>query len=244
VDATTKRTPNVEGDLAHGRGWFEVQDEGSQIAAALTAVRPGMRVLDLCAGAGGKTLALAAAMKNQGRLVAYDSDRLRLRPIIERMKRANVTCVEPLSGRDLASLAGEVFDVVLVDAPCTGSGTWRRKPDAKWRTKPASLEKRCSEQVAVLDQAVPFVRPGGRLVYVTCSVFPCENVDQIMAFRARHAGFALLPFAGCWSGSASAGLLSDTVPVSADGRADTLLLTPSSHGTDGFFIAILERALT
>lgn len=238
----TGRHPNVEAELSHGQGWFEVQDEGSQIAAALTGVKPGNAVLDLCAGAGGKTLALAAALNNRGRLCAYDDDKLRLRPIVERLARAGATCVEPVSAGDTDALAalGSVFDCVLVDAPCSGSGTWRRKPDAKWRLKPHALEKRQQEQRAVLETAARHVRPGGRLVYVTCSLFPSENVHQVDAFLMAYSEFSLVPTAAAWA-NASPGTLTGDAPASADGRTDTLLLSPASHGTDGFFAAVLKR---
>jgi 16S rRNA (cytosine967-C5)-methyltransferase len=236
------RHPNVEAELCHGQGWFEVQDEGSQIAAALTGVKPGDTVLDLCAGAGGKTLALAAALNNRGRLCAYDDDMLRLRPIVERLNRAGATCVEPVTAGDTAALAalGDVFDCVLVDAPCSGSGTWRRKPDAKWRLKPHALEKRHQEQRAVLETAARHVRPGGRLVYVTCSLFPSENVQQVDAFLGVYPDFALVPTANAWA-NASPGTLTGEAPASADGRTDTLLLSPASHTTDGFFAAVMTR---
>jgi 16S rRNA (cytosine967-C5)-methyltransferase len=238
-----KRQPNVEADAAHGRGWFEIQDEGSQVAAALAGVAPGETVLDLCAGAGGKTLALAAAMRNQGRIHAYDDDKLRLRAIFERLTRSGATVVDVMDGGDDAALAalGDRFDCVLVDAPCSGSGTWRRKPDAKWRLKPASLAKRLNEQRAVLATAARHVRPGGRLVYVTCSLFDDENGKQVDAFRASHPEFRLRASADAWR-NASAGTLAAGPPASADAAADTLLLAPHVHGTDGFFVAVLERA--
>jgi 16S rRNA (cytosine967-C5)-methyltransferase len=239
---SSQRHPNVEAELGHGQGWFEVQDEGSQIAAALAGVKPGNQVLDICAGAGGKTLALAAAMKNKGRLAAYDDDALRLRPIVERLARAGATCVDPIEAgnREKLEALGGNFDCVLVDAPCSGSGTWRRKPDAKWRLKQASLEKRQSEQRAVLDIAARHVRPGGRLVYVTCSLFPSENISQIEAFRSVNPTFDLLPTAKAWD-NAPAGSLTGAAPASADGRTDSLLLTPATHGTDGFFVAVMVR---
>ncbi|HBF61145.1 MAG TPA: MFS transporter, partial [Methyloceanibacter sp.] len=138
------RTPNVEADAAHGKGWFEVQDEGSQVAALLSGAGPRLQVIDLCAGAGGKTLALAAAMQNTGQLYAYDTNRMRLRPIFERLRRAGVRNVQVLdAGEDagLAALEGRM-DRVVIDAPCTGSGTWRRRPDAKWRLSPEMLSAR------------------------------------------------------------------------------------------------------
>ena len=232
------RTPNVEAETAHGRGWYEVQDEGSQIAALLCGVKPGMQVADVCAGAGGKTLALAAAMQNSGQIHAYDADRHRLRPIFERITRSgagNVAVLEPGRPEQLASLAGRM-DAVLVDAPCSGSGVWRRKPDSKWRLKPAQLEQRLKQQVAVLDLAAPLVRPGGRLVYVTCSVLPEENANQVTAFLARHQDFVVVLAAVAWAAS-----MGGAVPISADGRTDTLQLTPDSHDTDGFFVAVINR---
>lgn len=234
------RSPHVEADPAHGKGWFEVQDEGSQVAAILAGTRPGLQVADICAGSGGKTLALAAAMQTKGQIYAYDSDALRLRPIFERLKRAgarNVQVLPPGAPEGLAELAGKM-DVVLVDAPCTGSGVWRRRPDAKWRVSPQNLETRRAEQEAVLDLGAPLVKPGGRLIYVTCSVLPEENGDQVAAFLARQAGFALLPYGPVWRET-----LPGEPPASADGSADSLLLTPADHGTSGFFIAVLEKRL-
>lgn len=234
-----RRAPNVEADPAHGRGWFEVQDTGSQIAAALSQAGPRMQVLDLCAGAGGKTLALGAQMQNTGQLYAYDSNKHQLRPIFERIKRAGVRNVQVLQPGDEAALRAFEgrFDVVFVDAPCTGSGVWRRRPDAKWRLKPDNLETRKVEQRAVLDLARDLVRPGGRIVYVTCSVLAEENCDQVDAFLAHNPGFALLPYADCWRTA-----LPGEPPISADGQQGGLLLTPALHETDGFFIATLERA--
>src|SRR5439155_5265832 len=135
-------------EIGHGRGWYEVQDEGSQIAALMAVPSPREQVLDICAGAGGKTLAFAAAMRNTGQLYAYDSDRLRLRPIFERLKRAGVRNAQVLPAGDaeaLGKLEGKI-DLVLIDAPCTGSGVWRRRPDAKWRLSPQMLEARLAEQ--------------------------------------------------------------------------------------------------
>jgi 16S rRNA (cytosine967-C5)-methyltransferase len=233
------RSPAVESEAAHGKGWFEVQDEGSQVAALLAGASPRQQVLDLCAGSGGKTLALAAQMQNTGQIYAYDADKRQLRPIFERMKRAGVRNVQTLTAGDEAALTalGPRFDVVLVDAPCTGSGTWRRKPDAKWRLKPSNIPERQAEQATVLDLGAGLVKPGGRLVYVTCSVLPEENSDQVVAFLARHADFALVPYAEAWRER----FAPIEPPRSADGREDTLQLTPASHGTDGFFIALLLR---
>jgi 16S rRNA (cytosine967-C5)-methyltransferase len=233
------RQPSVEAEAGHGKGWYEVQDEGSQISALMAAASPRQQVLDICAGAGGKTLAMAAAMRNTGQIYAYDDDAARLRPIFERLKRAGVRNAQVLPANDAAALAalGPRFDTVFVDAPCTGTGAWRRRPDAKWRLRPTSLEQRLTEQRAVLETAASLVKPGGRLVYVTCSVLPEENCDQISWLTANHPAFATLPWRDSWS----AGVGGGEPPVSADGRDDTLLLTPARHGTDGFFIATLTR---
>ena len=234
------RTPNVEAEVAHGRGWFEVQDEGSQVAAAMTGVKPGDQVLDLCAGAGGKTLALAARMENAGKIYAYDSDKSRLRPIFERLTRAGVTNVEVMTAGDTTPLDAMKarFDGVLVDAPCSGSGTWRRKPDAKWRLKPDVLAARIKDQQSVLAMAARLVKPGGRLVYVTCSLFAEENSDQIAHFLRTNGHFSIRPWRKVWAET----VRTPAPKASADGRDDSLLLSPAMHGTDGFFVATLTRA--
>ena len=228
------RTPNVEAEPGHGKGWYEIQDEGSQVAAALAGASPRLQVLDLCAGAGGKTLALAAAMHNTGQIYAYDSDRLQLRPIFERLKRAGVRNAQVLPASDEAGLRalGSRFDVVLVDAPCTGSGVWRRHPDSKWRVKLHNLVERQADQRAALALARKLVKPGGRLVYVTCSVLPEENSDQVAWFLDEAPEFSLRRYRECWVQS-----IGSEPPASADGREDALLLTPARHGTDGFYIA-------
>ncbi|MFM9942055.1 MAG: RsmB/NOP family class I SAM-dependent RNA methyltransferase [Hyphomicrobiaceae bacterium] len=236
--AGTERIPNLQAEAAFQAGWFEVQDEGSQVAAMLAA--PGFRsqVLDLCAGAGGKSLAMAAAMQNTGQIYAYDDDRMRLKPIFDRLKRAGARNVQTLKPRDTAALEalGPRFDMVLVDAPCTGTGVWRRRPDAKWRLRPMSLATRQKEQQEVLARAARLVKPGGRLVYVTCSLLPEENTAQVAWLMTAMPEFTIEPTAAIWPASATA-----PVPRSADGATDTLLLTPASHGTDGFFIASLKR---
>ena len=233
------RTPNLQSEAAFQAGWCEIQDEGSQIAAALTGAGPRKQVLDLCAGGGGKTLAMAAVMQNTGQIYAYDEDRTRLKPIFERVKRAGVRNVQILRAGDDAALTalGPRFDVVLVDAPCTGTGTWRRRPEAKWRLKPAALADRQKQQREVLSRAAALVKPGGRLVYVTCSVLPEENGDQIAAFSEENREFKGLPFGQVWQEC-----LPGDVPASSDGSTEHLLLTPSTHGTDGFFISVLEWA--
>jgi 16S rRNA (cytosine967-C5)-methyltransferase len=231
------RNVNVEAEPAHGLGWFEVQDEASQIAVLLSGAKPGMRVLDLCAGAGGKTLALAAAMKNEGVIIAHDRDKHRLRPIFERIGRSGATNIEVLpydEGNKLATLGP--FDLVVVDAPCTGSGTWRRKPDAKWRLQPKQFTIRVKEQVDVLERAASLVKVGGTLAYFTCSLLPEENTNQIAKFLSEHGDFKIMPYVAQWKSN-----IGTNIPTSADGSKETLLLTPHTHNTDGFFIGLMQR---
>lgn len=234
------RTPNLQAEAAFQAGWCEIQDEASQVAAALSGAGPRKQVLDLCAGSGGKTLAMAAIMQNTGQIYAYDQDRTRLKPIFERVKRAGVRNVQILRAGDRAALSnlGEKFDIVFADAPCTGTGTWRRRPDAKWRLRPQALEGRQEDQRKVLALAAHHVRPGGRLVYVTCSILPQENGAQVAEFLAGNLAFRTVPAADVWRAS-----LQGEPPPSADARETHLLLTPHLHGTDGFFVAVLERVV-
>lgn len=228
--AATDRAGSVETIPAFGKGWFEVQDLGSQLAAACAGEIKGKQVLDFCAGGGGKTLALAAAMGNTGQLYAHDSDARRMADIIPRATRAGVRNLQirsPVEADPLKGMDGRM-DVVFVDAPCTGAGTWRRHPDAKWRLSEEQLYKRMAEQDAVLDQAAPLVKPGGRLVYVTCSIFAEENEDRVAAFLGRTPGFAVRPIT--------------LEPVAEHVTPQGFLrLTPRTAATDGFFVALLER---
>ncbi len=228
---------NVEVDPAHGMGLFEVQDTASQIAAALTGVKPGDAVADICAGAGGKTLALAALMQNKGRLVAHDVDKHRLRPIFERVMRAGASCVEVVSTDQSAAMHVGSFDCVVVDAPCSGTGTWRRKPEIKWKLTRKTLDVRLTEQRNVLADGAKLVRKGGKLVYFTCSLLPEENVDQVKLFLATNKDFKLVPYGEQWART-----IGGTAPKSADGSKDTLLLTPHQHDVDGFFVAIMVKS--
>ena len=233
------RHPNVQVEPSFQKGWFEVQDEGSQAAAELAGAARGMQVLDYCAGAGGKTLALSAAMENRGQLFAYDSEKSRLAPIFDRIRRSDNRNIQVLSKvQELSGLAGQM-DLVLVDAPCTGSGTWRRRPDAKWRLTQRQLEVRIAEQSAILDAAARYVKPGGRLVYVTCSVFDAENRDQIDGFLARMTDFSAVDHQTLWDerfpGRREAALIDASRGIS---------LTPLRSGTDGFFVAAVTRRQT
>ncbi len=232
------RTPNLQAEAAFQQGWFEIQDEGSQLAALMVGAGPGMNVMDLCAGAGGKTLAIAVAMQNKGQIYAYDEDRLRLKPIFDRVHRSGLRNIQILRGGDKQALGalGAKFDRVLVDAPCTGSGTWRRRPDAKWKLKPEAVLNRIKEQRDVLKDAARLVKPGGRLIYVTCSILPEENGGQVLAFLRDNGAFSQLPYADVWRD-----VLPGEPPISADGGTGGLMLSPAKHGTDGFYISVLER---
>jgi 16S rRNA (cytosine967-C5)-methyltransferase len=234
---TDGRGAAVQAEPSFHKGWFEVQDEGSQIAALLACAKPGEQVLDLCAGAGGKTLELAAAMGNKGQIYATDADKRRLMPMYQRLSRAGVRNVQvrPPRREAIDDLEGRL-DLVLVDAPCSGCGTWRRNPDAKWRVRPNSLAERLKQQAELLSQGAAAVRPGGRLVYMTCSVLPDENDGAIEAFLRRGEAFKSIPPAQM---AAAAGLPALALHLSPLGRG--LQLTPLRTATDGFFIAMLER---
>lgn len=234
------RGPSLQTEPDFMAGGFEIQDEASQLVTLLAGAKPGDTVVDLCAGAGGKTLALAALMQNEGRLFATDLDSRRLAPLHDRLARSGATNVEIRIPRSrghepLADLAGEV-DLVLVDAPCTGSGTWRRNPDAKWRVRPGALAERVKDQAEVLARAARMVKPGGRIAYITCSVLPEENDAAVEAFIARHKGLAVLDMASVLASPAGDfGLLE---------RFSTrfgLQLSPRRTGTDGFYLACMER---
>jgi 16S rRNA (cytosine967-C5)-methyltransferase len=231
------RGPSVQSEPAFLEGLVEIQDEGSQLVAMLAGMKPGETVIDLCAGGGGKTLALAALSVGRGRIVATDADQRRLAPLHARLDRSGATNVEIRTPRGrsdepLVGLEGKA-DLVLVDAPCTGVGTWRRNPDAKWRIRPGSLEQRLKEQDAVLDRAMRFVKPDGRIAYITCSLLPHENGERIAAFRERHAGWRLVdPRATAEAVAPGLGAFR-----SRDGAG--LLLSPARTGTDGFFLAVL-----
>jgi 16S rRNA (cytosine967-C5)-methyltransferase len=219
------------------KGMVEIQDEGSQLVALLAEVEPGQAVIDYCAGAGGKTLAMAAQMQNKGRLVASDISEKRLERAVKRLRRAGAHNVErraltPENHQWFKRQAGR-FDRVLVDAPCTGTGTWRRNPDMKWKIGPDDLAELTVLQREILATASKLVKPGGRLIYATCSVLRSENEDAIEDFLAKEPGFALAPVPEIWPRIAES-------PCPVEGPY--LRLTPARHGTDGFFAAILQRS--
>ena len=216
---------------AYREGAVEIQDHGSQFACIAVGARPGETVIDLCAGGGGKTLALAAAMENRGTLVASDTDRARLSRLGPRAQRAGAGMIESVlldPGREaegLARFAGQA-DAVLVDAPCSGTGTWRRNPEARWRLDPAALTRFAAVQDRLLAIAAGLVRPGGRLVFVTCSLLDAEGAERIAAFLAERPD---------WRAERP------DLPLGRE-RGAGLRLTPGHDDTDGFFIARAARA--
>src|SRR5690348_332330 len=236
------KNPGIHSEEDFVKGAVEVQDEGSQLAALFSAAKPGEQVIDLCAGAGGKTLALAAMMGGKGRLIATDRDKRQLAPIHERLSRAGVHNADVRAPKGDADPLADIrasADLVLIDAPCTGTGTWRRNPDAKWRMRPGALELRLKDQTAVLERAAGLVKPGGRIAYITCSVLPPENNEQVRAFISRHPDFAVVP------PEETAGVLWDKAEDFAEAalRSDEgWLMTPRRTGTDGFFVAVLRKA--
>jgi 16S rRNA (cytosine967-C5)-methyltransferase len=215
---------------AYARGEIEVQDAGSQLVTLAAQAERGHRVIDLCAGAGGKTLALAAAMGNAGHLLACDIVRDRLQRLPERAARAGVTIAETRllnPGQEAQMLADQTgrADVVFVDAPCSGTGTWRRNPEARWRLTPDRLDRLVATQKAILNLAAGLVRPGGVLIHVVCSVLDAEGAGQAMAFLETHPGWSAEPL---------------TLPTGT-ARGPGVRLTPLSHSTDGFFVARMRR---
>src|SRR6516164_1049060 len=242
--AAEAKSPAIHAEPIFLKGQIEIQDEGSQLAALLADAKAGEQVVDLCAGAGGKTLALAAAMDNRGQIYATDLDKRRLAPIHERLARAGARNVQVRTrtgrgadGDSLADLAGRA-DLVMIDAPCTGTGAWRRNPDAKWRIRPGALAERIKEQEAALEQAAILAKPDGRIAYVTCSVVPEENNDQVRAFLARHPDFSVeKPVDTMKVLGERAYLFARAALISDEG----LLMTPRRTDTDGFFVSMLRR---
>ena len=240
--AADARSPAIHAEPPYIKGQIEIQDEGSQLAALLARAKPGEQVVDLCAGAGGKTLALAAAMDNHGQIYATDSDKRRLAAIHQRIERSGARNIQVRTPRGDAETLGDLAgraDLVLIDAPCTGIGTWRRNPDAKWRIRPGALDERLKQQEAVLERAAPLVKPGGRIVYVTCSVLTEENGAQVRGFAGRHPDFSVeKPGHVINTLGERAYLFSRAVLISDEG----LLMTPRRTDTDGFFVSMLRRS--
>jgi len=229
---------DLERTKAFKQGLIEVQDEGSQLIALLTGARPGNTVVDYCAGAGGKSLALADAMGLQGgggsgRLIACDISAGRLARMDERLERAGAGAVERHVLHETGSAPDIKADRVLVDAPCSGVGAWRRHPEARWRLTPERLGELTALQDRVLDGAAGWVKPGGRLIYATCSLLPVENVERVDAFLERRGDYRPLPVADVWD---------ERIDAPCPAADDALTLSPASTGTDGYYCAVLERS--
>lgn len=229
---------NVSATRAFQDGLVEFQDEASQLAALLCNAQPGMQVMDFCAGTGGKTLALAAAMENRGHIVACDVSDVRIARAKIRAKRAGAENAErlklpPVDNKDMKRRYGR-FHRVLVDAPCSGTGAWRRNPDARWSAHAVKLDELTTLQHSILRRAANFVQPGGLLVYATCSLLREENEDQVESFLKDHPDFEQMDASKSW-------ITLTTAPWPC-GESRALRLSPATHGTDGFFAAVLRKA--
>jgi 16S rRNA (cytosine967-C5)-methyltransferase len=218
------------------KGWFEMQDEGSQLVSLMLNAKPGQKIIDFCAGAGGKTLAIAAQMKNKGRIFAWDTSEKRLAQMKERLKRAKVDNVQMHlleSERDpFIKRHKDSADAVIVDAPCSGSGTWRRNPDLKWRFHEKDLQEIMQIQKNILDSAARTVKPSGYLLYVTCSMFKCENETQVATFLSQQQNFRVV----------TTGDLCSNFNDRKKTQGGALRLTPLQDGTDGFFASLMQRS--
>jgi 16S rRNA (cytosine967-C5)-methyltransferase len=227
--------PNLEKTLAYSKGHIEIQNEGSQIASILSGVIPGQQVLDYCAGHGGKAVVLSMLMNNTGQIFLHDIDESRLSNVPSRMRRLGIKNYQIKVNLENIQNSN-LFDVVFVDAPCTGSGTWRRKPDLKWRSSKEKLNVNIKAQHDIIREASKFVKVGGKLIYVTCSIFDSENDSQISDFLSSNSTFKLINYQTQWKYD------ENNIPKNAKSHnEDTLLLSPMTHNTDGFFVAILER---
>jgi len=240
----SQREASLQSIPAYSKGWVEVQDAGSQIAAAASNAKAGEQILDYCAGGGGKTLAMAAMMEGKGQVFAYDIDGRRLSALIPRLKRSgahNVQLCHPREPEQLEALRGEM-DCVFVDAPCTGTGTWRRRPDSKWRVKESALEKRMGEQTEILQTASDYVKPGGRILYATCSFLMEEDEDRVSEFLNANSDFTQVDAA---EHAIASGLLTEAGEAAVrkgKGPSGSVRLTPRRAGTDGFFFAVLQKS--
>ena len=228
--------PNLEKTLSYAKGQIEIQNEGSQISAILSGAGPGMQVLDYCAGHGGKAAILSMLMKNSGQLYLNDIDQSRLINVPSRMKRLGVKNYQIINYQDSKNKLAQFFDIVFLDAPCSGSGTWRRKPDLKWKFNQEKLDNNLQDQKLILSEAKHAVKIGGKLIYVTCSLFDSENDQQIRNFLQNEKGFRLVNYQKQWPFGIK------NMPTNAKNKhTETLLLSPMTNNTDGFFVAILER---
>ena len=230
----------IDGVKYFKSGLIEVQDEGAQLASLLVGAKPGMQIADFCAGGGGKTLVMGGLMNNSGRILAMDIEQARLDRAGVRISRAGLHNVERKlisdeNDRKLKRLTKK-FDRVLVDAPCTGIGTWRRDPDTREKYTESDLDNMVSLQDSILSSAARLTKPGGRLIYVTCSLFSEENEDRIEALLAKRKDYKIIPILEIWN---------EHIKNQGGGDCPTtsemLRLTPDKHGTDGFFVAVLER---
>ena len=228
---------NISATRCFQDGYVEFQDEGSQLAAVLCDAQPGMQVMDFCAGTGGKTLALAATMQNKGHLIACDISEVRLARAKVRLKRGGAENAERIKlpaqdDKAMKRLYGK-FDRVLVDAPCSGTGSWRRNPDVRWSSQAANLAELTALQSAILERAWRFVKAGGHMIYATCSLLPCENDQRVSAFLAAHADFELADARDLWSKLGRGDWMC--------GDEKVMRLSPARHRTDGFFAAVLRK---
>jgi len=242
----SERAPAITVIPAFNKGWVEVQDLGSHIAAAAAGEITGAQVLDYCAGGGGKTLALAGLMENTGQLYAYDREASRLKPLYQRARRAgvkNLQIINPATDEAALVRLKDKMDLVFVDAPCTGAGVWRRRPDSKWRLTPTQLKRRMKEQDAALAEAAAYVKPGGALVWATCSFLIEENEDRLQTFLSSCDDFYLTPVL---ERIAATGRLLDAgrnALAACETAEGALRITPDKVRADGFFVALLARTV-
>ncbi len=234
--------PSLVTGEAFRAGLVEIQDEGSQLVALLADAKPGLRVVDYCAGAGGKTLAMAATMNNKGSITACDVSSMRLERAVTRIRRAGIhnatqKVIDAAARKWLKRASGSI-DRVLVDAPCSGTGTWRRNPDARWVLQPNDIEELVTKQAQILDSVAALVKAGGKLIYATCSILPRENQHQIAAFLQRHPDYRIVPLSEAWREATG-----EALPAGIE-DGEGLRLNPGAHGTDGFFVCVLRRQAT
>jgi 16S rRNA (cytosine967-C5)-methyltransferase len=235
-----KNRVNLQASAALKGGFVEIQDEGSQLISLLVETKANMKTIDLCAGGGGKTLALSAIMRDGGPLIACDTDQDRLKRLKSRLRRggiSNVTqhCLESDNDPWYTEHA-TTAERVLIDVPCSGSGAWRRAPAQKWRLTAKRLENLIYTQQNIMNKAADLILPGGRLIYATCSILIDENEDQVEWFLKQHCDFTVMPISQIWKR-----VIGTDCKKNAISNDTYLSLTPAKHNTDGFFAAVLER---